>query len=119
MAEPGRYIARKALEEAARMAGLLGAIYGAFWLFGRPAAIEFVATVVEGKHFAADRDVTIIERRLEDGESETRGIKKQVQNLGSDLEVLKATSKANQELLTEQRQDIKSILRNLNEGGGR
>jgi hypothetical protein len=116
---PERPVARKVLEEALRMAAMLGVLYTTATLLGEPAATKFIETVITSKHLAADSTVDFLKGRVESNEGATRGIQGEVRDIGRDLDSLKATSKINQELLTESRQDIKAILRNLNEGGGR
>jgi hypothetical protein len=113
--EPERTIARKVLEEGLRMAVMLGTLLSAVWLLGEPAATRFVEAVITNKHLVADSTVDFLKERVENNEGATRGIQGEVRDIGRDLDSLKASSKINQELLTEQRQDIKSILRSLRE----
>ena len=119
MAEAERPIARKVFEEVLRMAGMLGVLITTATLLGEPAATKFVDSVITERHLASEHDIIMLDKRAESNEGATRGIQREVQDLGRDLDALQATSKITQELVTEQRQDIKSILRNLNEGGGR
>lgn len=113
-------IGRKALEEGARMATMLTALITALWLIGEPIATKFVDDVIQGKHFVEqaqyvelkNKDVDI-DARVQKIEEAAQSVQKDIQGLSRDLDALQATSKINQDLLTEQRQDIKALLREL------
>jgi len=113
-------IGRKALEEGARMATMLTALITALWLIGEPIATKFVDDVIQGKHFVEqaqyvelkNKDVDI-DARVQKIEEATQSVQKDINGLVRDLDVLKAQANVNQELLKEQRQDIKALLREL------
>lgn len=102
------------------MATMLTALITALWLIGEPIATKFVDDVIQGKHFVEqaqyvelkNKDVDI-DARVQKIEEATQSVQKDIQGLGRDLDALQATSKINQDLLTEQRQDIKALLREL------
>lgn len=113
-------IGRKAIEEGTRMITMLGVLLSALWLIGEPIATKFVEDVVTDKHLVEqaqyvelkNKDVDI-DARVQKIEEAAQSVQKDIQGLGRDLDALQAASKINQDLLTEQRQDIKALLREL------
>lgn len=102
------------------MATMLTALITALWLIGEPIATKFVDDVIQGKHFVEkaqyvelkNKDVDI-DARVQKIEEAAQSVQKDIQGLSRDLDALQATTKINQDLLTEQRQDIKALLREL------
>ena len=102
------------------MATMLTALITALWLIGEPIATKFVDDVIQGKHLVEqgqyvelkNKDVDI-DARVQKIEEATQSVQKDINGLVRDLDVLKAQANVNQELLKEQRQDIKALLREL------
>lgn len=102
------------------MATMLTALITALWLIGEPIATKFVDDVIQGKHFVEQaqyvelkNDNTELDSRIRKIEDAAQNVQKDINGLARDLDVLKAQANVNQELLKEQRQDIKALLREL------
>ena len=102
------------------MATNVTALITALWLIGEPIATKFVDDVIQGKHFVEqaqyvelkNKDVDI-DARVQKIEEATQSVQKDINGLVRDLDVLKAQANVHQELLKEQRDDIKVLLREL------
>ena len=108
-----RALTSLAIREGARIMGALATIVGVLWLFGQSVFNEAVNDVIDDRHLTPVSETVILkdrivglENRVERNGDAMRQTNDAVIGLQSDVTSVK-------ELLTEQRQDIKSLLRSL------
>jgi hypothetical protein len=92
------------LIEGARVMGAIGVLMTVIWLIGKPVAIQFVDEAIDARDLAPNSEVVILTRRIDRVENQS------VTN-GENLIQLREQTNNIEELLTEQRADIKTLLR--------
>ena len=93
--------------------GALATIFGVLWLFGQPLLVSVINATIDSRHLATSAQVQIVDERISKNEARIERAGDQLQNTGAAVIELKADVTSVKELLTEQRQDIKSLLRSL------
>ena len=101
------------IREGARIMGALATIFGVLWLFGQPLLVSVINATIDSRHLATSAQVQIVDERISKNEARIERAGDQLQNTGAAVIELKADVTSVKELLTEQRQDIKSLLRSL------
>ena len=101
------------IREGARIMGALATIFGVLWLFGQPLLVSVINATIDSRHLATSAQVQIFDERISKNEFKIERAGDQLQNTGAAVIELKADVTSVKELLTEQRQDIKSLLRSL------
>lgn len=97
-------LAAIAFREGTRIVTALGILAGFLWLLGLPAAERFVGTVIAGHKLAPQASVDGIETR-------TRGLEARQETAAAAIIRLEAQANVIEDLMTEQRADIKTLLR--------
>lgn len=93
--------------------GALATIFGVLWLFGQPLLVSVINSTIDARHLATSAQVQSVEERISKNEFKIERADDLLKNTGDAVIELKTDVGSIKELLTEQRQDIKSLLRSM------
>ena len=102
-----------AIREGARIVGALATIFGVLWLFGQPLLVGVINDTIDARRLATAVQVQVIEDRISKNEFKIERADDRLKDTGDAVIELKTDVGSIKELLTEQRQDIKSLLRSM------